>query len=193
MSKKFELSAAATAVLAVLGFVLVIGIWFSSNWNSLVVSKAQVDKSWSMVETQYQRRLDLIDNLVETVKGAQGQEQKVFGELAAARANYAGSRTSSEQAAAAGNMETALARLLVITENYPELRSNENVKALAAELGRTEDGIAAARDAYNTTATNYNVNITRFPKSIFASAFDFKKQELFKAAAGADKAPKVKF
>lgn len=177
----------------VLGFFLLVGLWLSGNYNSLVVSKAQAEKSWSMVETQYQRRLDLTENLVETVKGAQIQEQKVFGDIAAARSKYAGSNNASDQADAAGGVESALARLLVITENYPELKSNQNVQALQADLGKTEDGIAKARDAYNVTATNYNVNIARFPKSLFAKIFGFEKQNLFKSAAGAEKAPKVKF
>ena len=185
------MSKAAIVVAAILGTILVIGLWLAGNFNSLVVAKAQVDKSWATVETQYQRRLDLIDNLVATVKGAQKQEQTVFGDIAKARSQYAGSRSSNEQAVAAGQMETALARLLVITESYPELKSNTNVQALAGELTKTEDGIATARDGYNGTATNYNINISRFPKSLFASVFGYKKAELFKAESSASKVPKV--
>lgn len=174
-------------------FSLIIGMWLVGNYNSMVSSKAQVDKSWSFVETQYQRRMDLITNLVEVVKGAQIQEQKVFGDIADARKGYAGSSNTSEQAENAGRMESALARLLVITENYPELKSNENVKSLQAELSKTEDNISSKRDDYNTTATNYNVGITRFPKNIFANIFGFKPQSLFKSDAGSEKAPKIKF
>lgn len=187
------MSKAAIIAGAFLGFLLLMGAWSVGNYNSLVTSRTQTEKSWSMVETQYQRRLDLIQNLVETVKGAQIQEQKVFGDIADARSKYAGSNGSSEQAQAAGNVESALARLLVITESYPELKSNQNVQALQAELGKTEDGIAKARDAYNATASNYNANIARFPKNLFAGAFGFTKQNLFKAEAGSDKSPRVKF
>lgn len=187
------MSKAAIVTAIILGFLLVSGMWCIGNYNSLVTAKGQVEKSWSMVETQYQRRIDLILNLVEAAKGAQGQEVKVFGDIAAARTKYAGAGSTSDKAAAAGQMESALGRLLVITENYPDLKSNQNVMALQAELGKTEDGIAKARDAYNGTATNYNVQIAKFPKSVFASMFNFEKQSLFKADTGAEKAPKVKF
>ena len=187
------MSRLAIGVGVVLGLIFLAGAWWVGNYNSLVTSRNQVEKAWSMVETQYQRRLDLIDNLVSTVKGAQIQEQKVFGDIAEARKGYAGATNSSEQAAQAGQMESALARLLVITESYPDLKSNQNVQSLQAELGKTEDGIAKARDNYNVTATNYNTNIQRFPKSLFAKSFGFEKQNLFKADSGASKAPQVKF
>jgi LemA protein len=187
------MSKATIIFLSIAGFFVLAGLWLVGNYNSLVKSGTQVDKSWSMVETQYQRRLDLIENLVETVKGAQGQEQKVFKDIADARSAYAGSKSSSEQAAAAGNVESALSRLLVITEAYPELKSNENVKSLQADLGKTEDSIAKARDQYNTTASNYNLNIRRFPKNIFAKLFGFDPRSLFKSDVGSEKAPKVKF
>lgn len=183
----------AIVTASILGFILIISVWFIGNYNSLVGSKNQVDKSWSMVETQYQRRLDLIDNLVSTVKGAQIQEQTVFGDIAQARTQYSGAQNSSDQAAAAGQVESALGRLLVITENYPELKSNESIRALQGELGKTEDGILSARNQYNESATSYNTNIQRFPKNIFASVFGFEKQNLFKSDSGAAKAPEVKF
>lgn len=183
----------AIVVGVILALIGVFTLWCVGNYNSLVGSRNQVEKSWSMVETQYQRRLDLIDNLVSTVKGAQVQEQKVFGDIAQARQGYAGASNSSEQAEQAGRMESALGRLLVITEAYPDLKSNQNVIALQAELGKTEDSISKARDTYNTTATNYNTNIQRFPKSIFAKNFGFEKQNLFKSDVGASKAPKVNF
>lgn len=185
---KFAIFVGVLLGIGALGF-----LWFGGNYNSLVSSREQVNKSWAMVETQYQRRLDLIDNLVESVKGSQVQEQKVFGDIANARKGYAGANTSSQQADSAGKVESALARLLVITENYPELKSNENVKGLMYQLNATEDGIATKREAYNTTATNYNINIQRFPKNLFAKFFGFEKQALFKAEAGSEKAPKVKF
>jgi len=191
--RKNSISTPAIVAGVFLGFIALIAMWSVGNYNSLISGRNSVEKSWSMVETQYQRRLDLIDNLVSTVKGAQIQEQKVFGDIANARSKYAGSSNSSEQAESAGQVESALARLLVITENYPELKSNQNVQALQTELGKTEDGISKARDNYNNTATNYNTNVERFPKNIFAKMFNFQKQKLFKSESGAEKAPKVKF
>lgn len=187
------MSKSAIVAASALGIIFLAGLWFVGNYNSLVTSKTQVEKSWSMVETQYQRRFDLIGNIVETVKGSQLQEQKVFGDIAEARSRYAGGSSSNDKAGAAVGMESALARLLVVMESYPDLKSNQNVQALQAELGKTEDGIAKARDNYNTTATNYNANILRFPKNLFAHMFGFEKQVLFKADVGASKAPQVKF
>lgn len=187
------MSKIAITVGIILGFFFLIGAWWVGNYNSLVASRNKVEQSWSMVETQYQRRLDLIDNLVEIVKGAQKQEQIVFKDIAEARKGYSGATNSNDQAEAAGRVESSLARLLVITESYPELKSNQNVQALQAELAKTEDGIVKARDTYNTTATNYNTNIERFPKNLFAKTFGFEKQKLFKSDGGAEKAPKIKF
>ena len=175
----------------VLLFGLFVGLVFVGNYNSLVSSKAAVDQSWASVETQYQRRLDLITNLVASVKGAQGQEQKVIGEVADARTKYGGASTTSEKAAAASNLESSLGRLLVITESYPDLKSNQTVQQLMTELTGTENGVLAARDSYNTAATDYNVGIQRFPKNLFANAFGYHSQALFKADAAASQAPKV--
>ncbi len=185
------MSKAAIKTAIILSLVAILAFWSIGNYNSLVNAGNQTEQAWGSVETQYQRRLDLIDNLVEIVKGAQVQEKAVFGQLAEARSKYAG--TSNDKAEAAGNIETGLARLLVITENYPELRSNQNVQALQAELAKTEDGISKARDGYNKAATNYNTNIQRFPKNLFANFFGFKGKTLFKSDAGASKAPKIKF
>lgn len=187
------MSKPAIVVASILGFVFVIGLWLSGNYNSLVGSKNQVEKSWSMVETQYQRRLDLIDNLVESVKGAQKQEVAVFGEIAHARSAYNSASSASDKAEAASKIETNIALIPRLQEAYPELRSNQQVTTLMNDLRGTEDGIAKARDGYNVTATNYNTNIQRFPKNLFASAFGFGKQSLFKAESGAEKGAKVKF
>lgn len=175
----------------VLVIILFVGLWIGGNYNSLTVSRNEVDNSWAKIETQYQRRLDLIDNVVASVKGAQGQEQKVFGDIAKARSAYNNAGNTSDKAAAASQLETNIAVIPKLQEAYPELKSNEQVTKLIDEVRGTEGQIATARDRYNDTATNYNNNISRFPKNIFANSFGFKKQSLFKADTAAAKAPKV--
>lgn len=188
---KLTKPAIATAVIG--GVVLFTGLWVMGNYNSLVKSKADVDNSWAKVETQYQRRFDLIGNIVQSVKGAQIQEQKVFGQIADARKQYQNASTTSEKAEAAQAIETNVALIPRLQEAYPELKSNNQVTKLIDELKGTEDAIAGVRDGYNNTATNYNVNIKSFPKSAFANMFNFKEQKLFKAVDSAKEAPKVRF
>jgi LemA protein len=177
----------------ILSFVFIIGIVFAGNYNSLVQSKAHVDQTWGSVETAYQRRLDLVTNLVASVKGAQGQEQKIIADIADARTKYAGAQSTSDKAASASNLDSSLGRLLVVQENYPDLKSNQNVIALQNELTGTENGIQDARNNYNAAATTFNVGVTRFPSNVFANAFGFHSQSLFKADAAASQAPKVNF
>lgn len=188
---KMKLTTPAIVTLVIGSFVLITGLWVMGNYNSLVKAKADVDNSWARVETQYQRRFDLIGNVVESVKGAQIQEQKVFGQIADARKQYQNAGTTSEKAEAAQNLETNIALIPRLQEAYPELKSNEQVSKLIGELQGTENAIAGVRDGYNNTATNYNVNIKSFPKSTFASMFNFKEQKLFKATDSAKEAPKV--
>lgn len=173
-------------------FALMVSVWFMGNYNSLVGAREDVDNSWARVETQYQRRFDLIGNLVESVKGAQGQEQEVFGRIAEARKQYQNATTSDEKARAASAMETNIAVIPRLQEAYPELRSNETVKALMTELQSTENSVAAVRDKYNDTVTNYNKNIQSFPKNVFANIFGFDERQQFKATSGAEKVPTVK-
>lgn len=179
----------------ILGILLIIGIWLMGNYNSLIVSKSQVDKSWAMVETQYQRRLDLIDNLVASVKGAQKQEVDVFVKIAEARKVYNNpSSTTEEKVNASSQIETNVVALLPrLQEAYPDLKSNQQVQGLMNELSGTENGILKERNKFNETVTNYNINIQRFPKSVFANMFGFEKHNLFKSNAGASVAPTVKF
>ena len=195
---KFNMKALKLSTPAIVtGVVLILGLmifgWFTSNYNSLVSAKADVDNSWAKVETQYQRRLDLIDNVVASVQGAQGQEIAVFGKIAESRTAYNNASTTDEKAAAASAMETNIAVLPRLQEAYPELKSNEQVTKLINELSGTENTISTVRDVYNDKVTSYNVAITKFPTSLFANMFDFEKAKLFKADAGASKAPKVKF
>lgn len=187
------MSKSAITVGIILGIVAFMALWVMGNYNSLVSSRNAVEKSWSMVETQYQRRLDLVENLLNSAKGAQGQEREVFIKIAEARTKYNAATTDNDKAAAAGVLETNIALLPRLQEAYPDLKSNNQVQALMNELTKTEDGILKARDQYNTTANNYNTNIERFPKSIFANTFGFDKKTLFKADEGAAKSTKVQF
>jgi LemA protein len=191
-----KLSKPAITTLVVLAILFIGGMWCAGNFNSLVDMNEDVDNAWAKVETQYQRRFDLVGNLVESVKGSQLQEQKVFKDIADARRQYqsAGESQNSEgQAEAASRIETNVALIPRLQEAYPELKSNQNVQALMGELTGTENGISGVRDQYNDTVTNYNKSVQKFPKNVFASMFGYKERKQFKADSGADKAPKVKF
>lgn len=173
--------------------IFILGLVGVGNYNSLVTARNSTDKSWASVETQYQRRFDLIDNLVQTVKSAQTQEREVFVKIAEARTAYNNAKSTDDKVAATNTIETNVALIPRLQEMYPDLKSNIQVTALMNDLRGTEDGILKARDGFNTTATNYNTNIQRFPKNVFASVFGFKARTLFKADTGASQAVKVKF
>lgn len=193
-SKKMSKAAIVTAI--VLGVIGVFFLWIVGNFNSLVTMNEDVDNSWSKVETTYQRRFDLIGNLVESVKGSQLQEQEVFKAIANARSQYQAAQQSGNenaQAQAASSVETNLALVPRLQEAYPELKSNQNVQNLMKELTGTEDGIATARNTYNDVVTNYNKGVQSFPKVIFASLFGYKERAQFKANAAAATAPTVNF
>lgn len=178
-------------LLAVIGVVLLLSV---SYYNGFVGKKNAIDGQWQQVEVQYQRRFDLIPNLVESVKGAQGQEQEVFGQLAEARSRYAGAATVDEKAAAAGQLESALSRLLVVVENYPELKSNETVLRLMDELSGTENRVSVERRRYNELVQDYNTSIQRFPGVVFARMMGFgAPRTYFESAEGSEAAPKVDF
>src|SRR4051794_26060783 len=136
--------------------------------NGFVDKDTNVDQSFADLDVQLQRRIDLIPNLVATAKQAQIQEQEVYGDLAAARQNYAGANTADEKVQAGQQAESALGRLLVIVEAYPQLNSNQNLRDLANELSGTENRLAQARRQYNATVTDYNRSVRRFPGSLFA-------------------------
>ncbi len=171
-----------------------VGSAFVSRRNEMVVKREAVNSAWSQVDVVLQRRNDLIPNLVETVKGIAGQEQKVFGDIAAARAAMMGAKTPAEKIAANGQVESALGRLFVIVENYPQLRSNENFMRLQDELAGTENRIAVERKRYNDTLQDYNTYIGLFPNNIVASMSGFARNDAyFKAEEGAREAPKVNF
>ncbi len=174
-------------VIAILG---VIG-WLVGFYNGLVKMEKAIEGQWAQVENQYQRRFDLIPNLVNSVKGMMKQEQEVFGKIAEARTHYAGARTLEEKVGAANQVESALARLLVIMENYPQLKSAENVQTLMIQLEGTENRISVERGRFNDRVQEYNIRIKQFPGNILAPMFGFSAKEFFGAAAGAEVAPKV--
>lgn len=170
--------------------VLVLG-WAFSSYNSLVSLNEQINGQWAQVQTQYQRRLDLIPNLVSSVQGAMKQEQKVFGDLAEARSHYAGATTVDEKAAAATQVESSLSRLLVVMENYPQLKSSETVQTLMSQLEGTENRVSVERQRFNDAVRVYDTKVKTAPTSIIASIFGFAPRNYFEAATGAEVAPKV--
>ena len=177
----------------IIGVIVVVLFYGWTTYNGLVTASVGIDGQWAQVETQYQRRFDLIPNLVESVKGIMIQEQTVFTAIAEARTKYSGAMTVDEKARAAGQVESALGRLLVITENYPQLKSSETVQTLMSQLEGTENRVAVERKRFNDAIASYNLKTKRFPSSLIASLFGFGIRDYFEAAAGAENAPKVSF
>lgn len=181
------------ALLVILAVIIVIIIFFAGSYNSLVSLEQVANTASSNIDTQLQRRSDLIPNLVNTVKGYASQEKDIFTEIAQARTKLAGATNISEQAAADSELSNALSRLLVVVENYPDLKSNQNFQDLSVQLEGTENRIAIARQDYNTAVTEYNIKRKRFPTNIIASLFGFQEKPLYKASAGASEVPSVDF
>lgn len=180
-------------LIIIIAIVVILGGYVGMTYNRLVTAHTSADAQWAQVETQYQRRFDLIPNLVESVKGVMTQEQAVFGAIAEARTRYAGATTPDQKASAATEVESAFARLLVVMENYPQLKSSENVLALQAQLEGTENRISVERGRYNDEIKNYNLLTTKIPSSLVATLTGFKTRAYFEAAAGTDVAPVVDF
>jgi LemA protein len=185
MNKKILIGIVVAAALIVL--------WGFSTYNSLITLNTNADTQWQQVETNYQRRFDLIPNLVESVKGIMKQEQEVFNAIALARTRYSGATTPDAKAAAAGQVESALGRLLVITENYPDLKSAGTVQTFMSQLEGSENRISVERMRFNETVRDYNLKVQRVPSSIIASIFGFEKRSGFEATEGSEVAPQVKF
>ena len=163
------------------------------SYNRFVGQEESIKTQWAQVENQLQRRNDLIPNLVETTKGIAQQEKDVFGQIADSRARLAGARTPEETIQAANQQSAALARLLVVVENYPQLRSSESFNRLMDELSGTENRIAVERMRYNERVQEYNTSRRQFPGNITASLFGFKEYPLFNAPTAAEQVPKVNF
>ena len=186
----------------VIAVVAVLVIYCVSSYNSLVTQEETAGTAWSNVENQYQRRSDLIPNLVNTVKGYAAHEKETFDAVVSARAKATQMTIDIEDLTpekieayqkAQGAVGSALSRLLAVTENYPELKANENFKELQAQLEGTENRISVERRKFNESARVYNTSIRRFPKNIVASMFGFEKRPYFEAEEGSEKAPEVKF
>ena len=181
-------------VVVLLILALILGSSYVGRRNQMVVKREAVSASWAQVDVVLQRRADLIPNLVETVKGFAQHEEKVFGDIAAARAALIGAKTPSDKIAANGALDSALSRLLVVVENYPQLKSNENFLRLQDELAGTENRIAVERRRYNEFVQDYNTYIALFPNSLVASMSGFARNDAyFKTDEGARTAPKVNF
>src|SRR5712664_3790147 len=185
----------ALIVLAVLLIVvLMLGSWFIGIKNQMAVKREAVNAAWAQVDVVLQRRADLIPNLVETVKGFAAQEQTVFGDIAKARSALLGAHSPTDKIAANGQLDSALGRLLVVVENYPQLKSNENFLRLQDELAGTENRIAVERRRYNEAVQDYNTFIALFPNNLVASLSGFTRNDAyFKTEEGARQAPKVNF
>jgi LemA protein len=179
---------AITGVLIVVAFAL-----SGCSYNTFVGQEESIKTQWAQVENQLQRRNDLIPNLVETVKGIAQQERDVFGQIADSRAKLAGAQTTEQKIQAANEQSAALARLLVIVENYPQLRSNEQFSRLMDELSGTENRIAVERMRYNERVQQYNTSRRQFPSNITAGIFGFKEYPLFNAPPEAERVPRVDF
>ncbi len=186
-----------------LGVVFVLILGYIMSHNGLVAAEEQVNSSWSQVQNQYQRRLDLLPNLVETVKGYAAHESNVLTEVTELRSRIGGMNVSKDllddPAAfqkfqeSQTQLSSAISRLLVVTENYPDLKANQNFLALQSQLEGTENRIAVERKRFNESVETYNTKIRKIPTSIVASLGGFKQKAYFQSEAGAEKAPQVKF
>ncbi len=181
-------------LIPVLAVLVLLGLWIGGSYNGLVQTNEEVKAQWSQVEVSYQRRFDLIPNLVSTTKGFAKQEKEVIGEIAQARTHYSGATTINDKVQAANQVESALGRLLVITENYPTLTSSELFKSLMVELEGSENRISVERRRYNDIAKDFNIKVRSFPTSLIAGFLGFKPADLFTVStAEAKNAPKVNF
>jgi LemA protein len=177
--------------LIILVVVVVLAFYFVGMYNGLVGDNQNVDKAWADVQTQYQRRFDLIPNLVNSVKGAMAQEKAVFQAIADARTKYGSAATPEAKVGAANEVETALSRLLVVMENYPQLKSIDAVQTLMVQLEGTENRISVERGRFNEVVKVFDTKIKRFPTNIFSAMFGFKERAYFQSQPGAESVPGV--
>lgn len=189
-------------LLIVLGLVLILGVWGCSGYNSLVKEDENVKKTWNNVQTEYQKRYDLVDNLVNTVKGAANFEQSTLTAVVQARSKASSIQLNSDQLTpenmqkfeqAQSELSGSLNRLLVTVERYPDLKATQNFLELQHKLDGIESDVRNSRRLFNESVNTYNTKVRSFPTNLFAGMFGFKAKEGFKAEAGAEKAPKVQF
>jgi len=181
------------AGIIIVAVIAVIAMMLISSYNGLVSKAEEVDSKFSAIDTQLQRRADLIPNLVNTVKGYASHEQSVIDSVTEARAKLSGATTVAEKAEADQELTSALNRLMVVVENYPDLKANENFTQLMDELAGTENRIATARKDYNDVVKVYNLKVKRFPGNIMAGMFGFDVKDYFEASEGSKEAPNVNF
>jgi len=182
-----------TPMLVVGGLVFVVLLFLWSLYNGFVTLKAQIEEAWSQIDVQLKRRIDLIPNLVESVKGYAKHEKSVFENVTKARSALMKAETPESMAKASDTLTGALKSLFAVAEAYPQLRANENFLQLQRELSDTEDKVAYARQFYNSTVMDYNVKVRVFPNALIANAFGFKEQAFFKATDEERKGVKVEF
>ncbi len=173
--------------------IVVLALVAMGYYNSFVSQTNAIEGQWKQVEVQYQRRVDLIPNLVESVKGLQKQEQKIFGDVDAARVQYVGAQTPEGKVQAANQLEGALSRLIAVFENYPQIKSDQAVLKLMDELAGTENRVAVERRRYNEIVQGYNTSVSTLPGKLFASLMGFQPKTYFQAAPGSENVPKVNF
>ena len=190
-NKKLWVILAVVAVVAILIFAIIASL--IGTYNGLVEKQAEVDQKFAQVQTVLQRRSDLIPNLVSTVKGYAAHEEEVYTAIADARAALSGAKTPEELSEANGELDSAISRLLVVVENYPDLKASANFTALQDELAGAENRISTERGRYNEAVKEYNTAIKKFPNNIFAGMFGFTAADYFEADEGAQKAPEVNF
>lgn len=192
----FPLSIMKRSLAVLLGLValaIVFGLWAVGGYNSLVTGHQNVETAWAAVETQYQRRFDLIPNVINTVKGSAQFEQQTLTDVTAARTQWQNGTTLESRVEAAGKLDSAIGRLMVTVEAYPQLKSTEAFRDLITELEGTENRVAVARLDYNNSVRNYNLTVRRFPGMVLAAIFGFEAEPGFEASEGAENAPAVDF
>ncbi|MBI2559179.1 LemA family protein [Candidatus Woesearchaeota archaeon] len=175
------------------GMILLLVIWYVGTYNSLIRLNEDVNGKWAQVETQYQRRVDLIPNLVNTVKGAANFEQKTLTDITNARSQWQAAVGPQAKVEAANNVESALARLLVVVENYPQLKATQNFLALQDELANTENKISVERGRYNDAVRTFNARIKTFPTNIVAGNIGYTDRSYFQSVSEAENAPNISF
>jgi LemA protein len=190
------------SVLVILGFVLLLGVWGCGGYNGVISQDENVKKAWSNVNNEYQRRGDLVDQLVNTVKGAANFEQTTLTKLVEARAKATSVNLTADQLTpeniakfqeAQSQLSGSLSRLLAVVENYPDLKATQNFQQLQGQLEGIENDVRNSRKNFNDAINTYNVKVRSFPMNMLAGMFGFKAKEGFKADEGTEKAPKVQF
>lgn len=194
MFKKNERgSAVLVALIAIVALVVIAAMLVVPKYNKLVTGEETVDAAWAQVENQLQRRFDLVPNLVNTVKGYAEHEEEIFTQIADARTQYGNANTVEETADANNELSSALSRLLVVVENYPNLKADVQFTRLMDELAGTENRLTVARKDYNDTVQQFNSDVRRFPGNLIAGMFSFEQKDYFEIKEGVEEAPAVDF